>query len=332
MSRAPTLLSLIMGGWVSRAIYVVAKLGIADLLKPGAKTCADLAKATGVDPRSLFRVMRALASVGIFAEGGEGRFELTPLAEGLQTDAPNSMRALAIMLGEESYHVWGELPQSVVSGEPAFERVYGMRRFEYLGAHPKAAEVFDQAMTSLNRRVHASVVSTYPFSEMTTIIDVGGGNGSLLSLILQANPKARGVLLETPVVIESAKRHVESLGFAERCEFVAGDFFRSVPEGGDVYILLHVIESFDDDRCSTILNNCRRVMAKHAKMLIVEPIISRRNEPSAAKLLDLHMLVVTGGRLRTEGEYQALLTRARLRLTIVTPTDSGESVIEAACC
>ena len=327
-SPAQTLLQLTSGYWVSQAIYVVAKLGIADLLKDGAKTCADLAKVTGTDAQSLSRVMRALASVGVCTEMDGGRFGLTPLAGPLQTGVPDSMRAWAIMLGEESYRAWGELLYSVKTGEPAFDHVYHMRRFEYLGQHPDAADVFNTAMTALFGRVHAAVVKAYPFSGFTKVVDVGGGNGFLLTLILKANPHVTGVLFETPTVIQDARRYIEAAGLTARCDTVAGDFFVAIPEGGDAHLLAHVIQSFDDDRSVTILRHCRRAMAPHGKLLLVEPVISPGNAPSFAKLLDLHMLVVTGGRQRTEAEYRTLLGSAGLRLTNVIPTESGESIIE----
>ena len=327
-SPAQNLLQLTSGYWVSQAIYVVAKLGIADLLKDGSKSCEELAKATGTHTQSLSRVMRALASVGVFIEIDAGRFGLTPLAGPLQTGVHDSMRAWAIMLGEESYRAWGELLYSVKTGEPAFDHVYEMRRFEYLGQHPEAADVFNTAMTALFGRVHAAVVKAYPFSGFTKVVDVGGGNGFLITLILKANPQVTGVLFETPAVIQDAKNHIEAAGLAARCDTVAGDFFESIPGGGDAHLLGHVIQSFDDDRSVTILRNCRRAMAKQGKLLLVEPVIAPGNVPSFAKLLDLHMLVVTGGRQRTEAEYRTLLGAAGLLLTNVLLTESEESVIE----
>ena len=328
LSPAQILVQLTSGYWVSQAIYVVAKLGIADLLKEGSKSGEELAKATRTDAQSLSRVMRALTSVGVFIEIDGGRFGLTPLAGLLQTGVPDSMCAWAIMLGEESYRAWGELLYSVKTGEPAFDHVYKMRRFEYLGQHPEAADVFNTAMMALFGRVHSAVVKAYPFSGFTKVVDVGGGNGFLLTLILRANPHVTGVLFETPAVVQDAKKNIEAAGLAARCETVAGDFLESIREGGDAYLLAHVIQSFDDDRSITLLRNCRRAMEKDGKLLLVEPVISPGNAPSFAKLLDLHMLVVTGGRQRTEAEYRTLFGSAGLRLTNVILTESGESVIE----
>ena len=328
-SPTQTLLQMTSGYWISQMIYVAAKLGIADLLQNGARTCEELAHSTGAHARSLYRVMRALASVGVFSESEGGRFALTPLAAALRTGDPSSMRALAIMLGEESYRAWGDLLYSVKTGEPAFDRVFHARRFEYLARHPEAADVFNEAMTGFFERVHAAVVKAYDFSRVAQVVDVGGGNGALLTMILKANPRARGILFETPAVIRDAQKHIEAAGLADRCAAVPGDFFESIPAGGDTHVLAHVMQSFDDDRCVTILGHCRRALPPDGTLLLVEPVIAPGNEPSSAKLLDLHMLVVTGGRQRTRTEYEALLEAAGFRLARVIATDSGESVIEA---
>ena len=329
MTPAQTLLQMTSGYWISQMIYVAAKLGIADVLREGPRTCDELAQATGMHARSLYRVMRALASIGVFSESDGGRFAVTPLAELLRSGEPGSMRALAIMLGEESYRAWGDLLYSVKTGEPAFERVFHMRRFEYLTFHPEAAAVFNEAMAGFFGRVHAAVVKAYDFSRAAKIMDVGGGNGLLLTMILKANPHTAGILFEVPAVIPDARKQIEGAGLAPRCEVVPGDFFESVPQGGDTHVLAHVMQSFDDDRCVTILNNCRQALVRNGTLLLIEPVIAPGNEPSPAKLLDLQMLVVTGGRQRTRAEYAALLESAGLRLARVVGTDSGESVIEA---
>ncbi len=325
---AAALLEMAAGYWVSQALYVVAKLGIADLLKEGPKSCEELARLTGADGRSLYRVMRGLASVGVFAESEGGRFALTPLAAPLQTAPPDSIRAMVIMLGEEAYRAWGDLLMSVKTGEPAFERVFQMGRFEYLAQNPEAGAVFNEAMTVFARRMHLSVVKAYDFSGFRTVVDVGGGHGGLLTLILRTHPKVRGLLFDSPSVVEGAKKRLETAGVAARCEAVAGDFFQTVPSGGGAYILSHVIHDWDDERSVAILRNCRQAMRKDGKLLLVEEVLPPGNASSFAKLLDLHMLVVTGGRERTEAEYAALFAAAGFRLTKVIPTDSGASVIE----
>lgn len=329
-SPAQVLLELTSAYWISQAIYVAAKLGIADLLMNSAKDCDELARATNAHAPSLGRVMRTLASVGIFTEVDGGRFALTPLAEPLQASSTDSIRGWAIMLGEESYRAWGEFLYTVKTGKPAFDQVYAMKRFEYLDRHPDVADVFNTAMAGLFRRVHTAVVKAYSFAGCSRIVDIGGGNGFLISLILRANPDLTATLFEIPTVVEDAKNHIEAAGLTSRCETMAGDFFASVPEGADAYLLAHVMQSFDDDRNVVILRNCRRAMPPRGKLLLVEPVISPGNAPSFAKLLDLHMLVVTGGRQRTEIEYRTLLGLADLRLTKIIATESGESIIEAA--
>jgi hypothetical protein len=329
VSLAQTLFQMTSGYWISQMIYVAAKLGIADLLRHGPRTCEELAQATGAHARSLYRVMRALASVGLFSESDSGRFALTPLAALLQSEEPSSMRALAIMLGEESYRAWSDLLYSAKTGEPAFDRVFNMRRFEYLALHPEAAAAFNEAMVGFFGRVHAAVVKAYDFSRATRIVDVGGGNGLLLTLILKANPDASGILFESPAVIPDARTYIQAAGLAPRCEAVAGDFFESVPRGGDTHVLAHVMQSFDDARCVRILSNCRQALVRSGTLLLIEPVIEPGNQPSPAKLLDLQMLVVTGGRQRTRAEYAELLESAGFRLARVVGTDSGESVIEA---
>jgi hypothetical protein len=275
--------------------------------------------------------MRTLASIGVFTEVDTGRFGLTPLAEPLRSGAADSMRAWVIMLGEESYTAWGELLYAVKTGKPAFDQVYKMRRFEYLERHLDAADLFNTAMTGLFRSVHAAVAKAYSFAGCSRIVDIGGENGFLISLILRANPHLTGTLLDIPTVIQDAKKHIEAAGLTARCETVAGDFFVSVPEGGDAYLLAHVMQSFNDDQSVVILRNCRRAMPQDGKLLLVEPVISPGDAPSFAKLLDLHMLVVTGGRQRTESEYRTLLGLADFRLTKVIEAESGESIVEAVC-
>jgi len=272
--------------------------------------------------------MRALASVGVFTETDGSRFGLTPLAAVLQTGVPDSMRAWATMMGEESYRAWGDLLYSVKTGEPAFDHVYKMGRFEYLRQNPEAAAVFDKAMTDSFGSVHRAVVKAYDFSGFTKIVDVGGGNGFLISLILKAHPQLTGILFDTAPVIQRAKPQIEAAGLVGRCETVAGDFFTSVPTGGDAYVLEHIIHGCDDERSLTILRNCHRAMARNGKVLLVQAVLLPGNEPSFGKLLDLQMLVVTGGLERTEGEYRTLFASAGFQRMNIIPTESGESIIE----
>ncbi len=211
-------IQMALGNWVSQSIYAAAKLGIADLLKDGAKSCEELASATQTHERSLYRLLRALASVGIFAETEPGYFTLTLLANYLQSDVPDSLKAIAIMNGAEQYRSWGDLMYSLQTGESAFERLYGMNLFEYYAQNPEAAKIFNQAMTSLSALENASVVSDYDFSNIQTLVDVAGGHGKLLTDILKANPKIKGILFDQPSVIAGATSLIEEAGVSDRCE------------------------------------------------------------------------------------------------------------------
>jgi len=323
------MLQMIAGFWVSRAIYIAAKLGIADLLKDGAKNSEALAQATGLHAPSLYRVLRALASVGVFAEDEQGRFALTPIAATLRTDVPGSLRAFAIAeLGEDHYPAWGEVLHSVKTGEIAFDHLFGMDVWQYRAQHPEDGKIFDEAMASFSSVVNATVVASYDFSSIGKIVDVGGGDGSLIASILRANPGMKGVLFDLPHVIAGARRRIEAEGLAERCEVVGGDAFVSVPSGGDAYLLKWIIHDWDDERSVALLKSCHRAMAKNGKLLVVEAIIPSDDTPSFHKFMDLNMLVMTGGRERTEAEYQTLLEAAGFRLVGIIPTQSEMRVIE----
>ena len=322
------LLRLTTGCWVSQAIYVAAKLGIADLLQDGPQSCVALAGTTKTDAGALYRVLRALANVGIFAEDQDRHFCLTPLATHLQTDAPGSLRAFAILLGtQEHSRAWEGLLHTVKTGQPAFEHVFGMPLFHYLAAHPEAAQIFDDAMTSRSGQENAAIVSAYDFSGVGAVVDVGGGQGTLLASILDACPAVSGILVDLPHVIEPARGRMECVG---RCEFVAGDFFSAVPARSGVYMLKRIIHDWDDERAALILVNCHRAICGKGLLLLIEPVIPPGNERSFNKLLDLLMLVWhAGGRERTESEHRALLASAGFRLNRVIPTRAGVSIVEA---
>ncbi|PYV42123.1 MAG: methyltransferase [Acidobacteria bacterium] len=324
-----TMLKMISGFWISRAIYIAAKLGIADHLRDGHKTACQLAAVTGTHAPSLYRVLRALASVGVFAEDGSGRFTSTPLAATLQTDAPGSLRAFAtVELGEEHYPAWGDLMHSVKTGEIAFDHVFGMPVWDYFAQHPENAKTFDDAMTGMTLAVNDGVLSSYDFSSIRKIVDVGGGHGSLIASILKLNPHMKGVLFDATPVVEGARRRVEAEGLTYRCQVVDGNFFESVPSGGDAYILKWIIHDWDDPRAVAILKNCHRAMVENAKLLLVEAVVPHDGEPHFSKFIDLNMLVMTGGRERTEDEYRRLLGASGFRLTRIAPTESPMSVIE----
>ncbi|WP_341524554.1 methyltransferase [Nostoc sp. UHCC 0302] len=324
------LLQMIVSPWVSRSIYVAAELGIADLLKDGSQSCGELAKVTGVDERSLYRLLRALASVGVFAESQPGCFELTPLAECLQSNRKDSLRGYAIKSGQVwDLQPWGHLLECIKTGKPVFENLFGVDIFEYLSEHPEAAKIYDQSMTSFSAKRIAAITAEYDFSAINTLVEVGGGRGSLLASILKANLTMKGVLCDVPHVIEGAKQLIAGEGLSQRCELVAGDFFESVPSGGDAYLLKHIIHDWDDERALQILQNCRRVMQPNTKLLVIEMVIPKGNEPFFGKLLDLQvMLNYPGGCERTEAEYQDLFEAAGFNLTNIVSTSTPLSVIE----
>jgi hypothetical protein len=328
-SSPAVLLQMMTGYWVSQALYVAAKLGIADLLADGPVDCKDMAAATETHAPSLQRVLRALASVGVFTEVSPGSFALTPLAELLRTETPGSMRALAIMYAEEQYRAWGELLHSVRTGEMAFDHQFGMGYFEYLAQRPEADRVFNEAMTGWTHQLVGAVVDTYDFSQFETVVDVGGGYGALLAAILRSNPGTRGVLFDLPHVVSSAEELLVAAGVADRCTFAGGDFFAAVPTGGDAFVLSQILHDWDDEHCVAILGQCRRAMPDHSKLLVVELVLPEGDEPFLGKWLDLHMLVLLGGRERTAAEYDALFRAAEFKLARVVPTPPGPSVVEA---
>ena len=319
---------MITGYWVSQAIYAAAKFGIADHLKDGPRSVDDLAAATSTNSDALYRLLRALASIGIFAECEPRQFSLTPLAEPLQSDIPGSKRALALMSGDEQFHAWSEIDFSIQTGSTAFEKVYGKPIFEYLGEHPDKARIFDAAMVGIHGRESDDILDAYDFSSMSVVADLGGGNGSQIINLLNRYPNLKGILFDLPHVIERAKKQIESAGLTDRCELVAGDFFDAVPDGADAYMMRHIIHDWDDEKSLTILNNCHRTMSRSAKLLVVESVIPAGNESFGGKFLDLVMLLIPGGKERTEDEYRELFGAAQFDLSRVVPTSGEISIVE----
>jgi O-methyltransferase domain/Dimerisation domain len=331
VSPAVALRRLSTGFWVAKAVAVAAELGIADHLKDGPKTVDELAQAVGAHRGALYRLLRGIASVGVFAEEGQGRFSLTPIAALLLTDVPQSWRAAAIMNGKPwMWQPWGDLFYSVKTGNPAFDHIFGMEFDAYLTQHRDAADVFQAFMNVATTEEAMAVAPVYDFSGLRTVVDVGGGCGALLAAILQANPHLRGILFEAPDVMAMAGSALEDQGVADRCDLVAGDFFETLPTGGDVYVLKWILVSWDDERAVAILHNCRRAMPASGKLLVVERIIPPGNEPFYGKLADLNLLVLYRGHHRTEAEYRTLFARAGFELSRIIPTHSPTefSVIE----
>ncbi len=330
MDAREALLKIVNGYMLSQCVYVAAKLGVADFLRQGPKTPAELAAATGVHSESLFRVLRTLASAGIFSESELGQFELTPMAQFLCRDTPGSARGWTIMRGEEFlWQPWGNILHAVKTGQSAFPDVFKMDWPEYFSQNPGASEIFDDAMRSISAQKYAAAATAYDFSGIGTIADIGGGNGGLITAILEANPAMRGILADLPHVIDGARHHIDAAGLTSRCDCVSIDMFEDVPKGADAYIMANVIHDWDDARSITILRNCRQALQPDGRMLLVEMVLSGRNEPHLSKLVDIEMLVMTdGGKERSENEFRELYEASDLQLTNVVPTDSPWSVIE----
>ena len=320
-------MALASGAWVTQMVHVAAELGLADALATGERDAAELAQACDADADALFRLLRGLASLGVFKETSPGRFALTPLAELLRTDHPESVRNFARMLGDEHYLSWNNLLHSVRTGDNAFRHRYGQSIFEWYQVNPGRGEVFDRAMSDFSRAETSAVLQAYPFDEVNHLVDVGGGRGELLLSVLRAHAHLRGTLFDQPWVVEPVEIPANLQG---RVEVRSGDFFAAVPPGGDAYLLKHILHDWDDPACLRILSAIRHAMAPGARVLILEQVIPPGNDPFPGKLLDLNMLVMTeGGRERTPAEYATLLERAGLRLRRIVSTPSPVSVVEA---
>ena len=324
------ILQIITGFWSSRAVHVFAKLGIPDLLQSGPKTTQELASATKMHAPSLYRVLRALASIGFVKAGEDGRFEQTPLSEILVTDAPGSLRWLTISeLGQEHFPAWGNLMHSVKTGEIAFDNFFGVDVWKYFEQNPEDAAVFNNAMSGITAATNEEITSLYDFSSFGRVVDIGGGHGGLITSILQSNPNLKGTLFDAPQVIEGARPRIEAAGLAERCETIGGDFFKAVPAGGDAYVMKWIIHDWEDEKAITILKNCRNQMARNGKLIIIDSVVPENNEPDFSKFVDLNMMVMTGGKERTEKEFAQLLSAAGFRLLRVIPTKVPTSIVEA---
>lgn len=334
-TEAPTqaMLQLIAGGWASRTIFVAVKLGIPEELKDTAKSSEELAQATGAHAPSLLRLLRTLTALRVLAEEGDGCFRLTPLGATLRRDAPGSLCAWAeFALGEEAYRSWGSLLHSIQTGGIAFENEYQMSVWQHRAENSGHARLFDRAMSSISEVLNRAVLTSYPFSEISLLVDVGGGDASFLIMLLRANPDMRGILFDLPHVAEKAKERIDEAGLGSRCTVVAGSALESVPEGGDAYVLSRVIHDWADAEAIRILANCRSAMHQHARLILIERALPTSAEGAYALqfLSDLNMMVMNGGRERTEDEFRKLFQAAGLRLIRAMATPSPMSLIEAA--
>lgn len=324
------LIGMVTAIWKARAVYAAASLSLADLLQEGPCSVATLAERTGTHAPSLHRLLRALASCGMLTEVEPQRFGLTRLGAALRRDAPGAARSTVLTLGGNwQWQAWANFLPSLCSGGTGLAAATGQELFDYLDAHPEDGACFDEAMIGLYGSLWPAVVAAWDFSALGSVADVGGGVGLLLAEILSTNPGVRGLLLDQASTVPKARRLMEQRGLADRCAIAAGDFFADVPAGHDCYILAHVLHDWDDSQCLSILQRCRAAMHREARLLIVESVLPAGDTPHAGKLLDLVMLTVTGGRERSEAEFQALLSASGLRLSRVVPTTAQQSIVEA---
>lgn len=323
-------LDLMTGAWVARAIYTAAKFGIADVLSAGPQSAETIAGKVGANPDAVHRLLRMLASRGVFTERADGRYALTPMADALRVEAPASVRGVVLFFGHP-YHWehWGHLPYSVQTGLPSTDALRGKPIFEWLEEEPEFAAVFNEAMTSVSNTEIEPVVASYDFSGFNTIVDVGGGHGRLLAACLRKAPQARGILFDAQSVVDGAQPILDAAGVSDRCAVVGGSFFESVPTGGDAYVLKHIVHDWDESKVLEILRNVRRAMATGSKLLVIETVIPDDDREHLSKLLDLEMLVAGTGRERTAAEYAELLGKAGFRNMRVIPTVGPASVVES---
>src|SRR5262245_45406745 len=330
MSQTETekLTQIVLGAALSRAVCTVAELGIADQIESGSpKSVASLAQATGTHERSLYRLMRFLASHGLFEEKADRLFDHTSLSQCLRSDAEGSYRSAAQMV-HRMFAGWDGLHHSVLTGEPGFNKVYGQPIFDYVGKHPDFGPILDAGMTSIHGYETAAMIDAYDFSGVSVLADIGGGNGSLIAAVLQRYPKLKGILFDLGHVIGRARQGLEAHGVSGRCSVIEGSFFDSIPAGADAYLFRHIIHDWTDEQSVQILGHCRKVIPNDGRLLIVEAIVPTGNEPSIAKDFDMTMMTFPGGLERTEDEYARLLDQAGFGLSSVTPTASMVSVVE----
>jgi hypothetical protein len=324
------LIEMATAHWVSRIVYVAAKLDLADHLAAGPSSADELAGLTGTHAPSLYRLLRTLAHLGLMSEDTGRRFALTPLGEALKKNASGCARATVLTLAHEwCANGFGELLYSVQTGKSGVEKYLGMPVFDWFGKNPEMASLFSETMVGFHGAEATAVATAYDFSGFKTIVDVGGATGHLLATVVSRAPGARGILYDLPHVVRDAAPLIQSHGVADRVTVEAGSFFERVPSGGDAYMLSHVIHDWSEEQCLTILGHCRRAMKPDGRLLLIEMVLPPGNAPHPGKVLDMMMLVGPGGQERTAEEYDQLLANAGFRLSRVVPTESAASVIEA---
>jgi hypothetical protein len=322
---------LVTGYRATQMVRAAVELRIPDLVAAGPRSSDDLAASVGVQAQPLRRILRALVSLGVFTETEDGRFQGTAISECFR-DAPGTLRGIAMMNPKENYDAFSAIMHTLRTGRPGFEKVFGMTHWEQLAQEPERSSIFNGAMQSITERMRDAMVSAYDFSGMRSVLDVGGGRGTLIAALLKANPNLHGMILDLPAGLAESEAYLREQGVNDRCEVVSGNFFESVPAGHDAYVLKQIIHDWGDDDAIAILVTCRKAMRAGARIIVVERILPARAVETAASrgvfMGDVQMLVVLGGRERTEEEFNALFKSAGLRLTQVIPTDSAFHVIE----
>lgn len=325
------LMQMVFGKNITQAVSAFARFRLADQMAAGPKTAAKLASAAGLHPGHLYRVLRALATVGVLAGDDAGRFSLTPVGNLLRSDVPGSLRSMAVQVCDPwGWKPWGEFADCVKTGQVAFDRAFGEGVFDYFPKHPDEAATFNESMTGFSQQASAALLRSYDFSPFGTIVDVGGGHGAILCAILKATPKARGIVFDAPQVVEGAKKPIEAAGLGDRCRAEGGDFFKAVPSG-DLIVMKNIIHDWNDAKAAQILKTCRVALPATGKLLLMELVVPPGYPPHFAPILDLEMMVICDGKERTEAEYRDLLAGAGFRLTRIIPTDGSPfSLVEAA--
>lgn len=323
------MLQMVMGSWVAQAVGTAARLSLADHLADGPQTAAQLAAKTGASADGLHRLMRALASVGVFTLEGD-RFSLTPLGQTLRSGTPGSMKHIAIAETDTGHWLtWGRCLDAVKTGRGMAKEALGCDPWDYYAQHPEDGEAFSRAMADISGMAIEPVLTGYDFAFAQSIVDVGGAHGALLAAMLNKKQDAKGILFDLPQVAATAKSAVEQAGLAGRVEVVGGSFFEQVPSGADLYLLKHILHDWDDAHCHALLKTVRAAMKPTAKLLVVEMALPETAAPTPAHWMDLNMLVMLSGRERTADQYGKLLADAGLRMTRFIPTQSPLGLVEA---
>ena len=308
-----------LGGFLrTQALHTVARLGVADIVGERPVPIEEIATRVGAEPSALLRVMRLLASLGVFSEAAPGAFVATPLSDGLREDRPYSIRYMAMQQGTPAYLAASQMLECVRTGEPAAESVLGLPLFEYLAQDPERSEIFNRAMAG-GARASVAAAMEYDWSQASVVVDIGGGSGSLLSAVLAANPHLRGVVFDLPPVALQARPVIEAAGLSDRCEIVGGDFFADALPGADVYVLARILHDWNDEKALAILANCRRSIADGGRLCVLEQVLPEGDEPGYGRLMDLIMLVMLGGKERTAPEWRELLAKGGFDLVSAVP-------------